>query len=708
MKKIFLVSLTLMVANAAAVSFNLGALPGLVQKAAQPKSSAVHVSSSSQVQQTTLEGTTPTPAANTASLDGSNAEPTAQAAEGSPAAQADSSMAGLGAWLDNGEAQSKAMELMAQGKYVRKSLLIVPMLFWMGDGQDQTRLRHRALIVNSLRDSLTHMARFDINAVSPRAVQNLRTAWVGSWGLSIARNQQNPQKREEVLGKLVDEKLTPDLLGSIMSSMKQRAEHNLTEAQQNSFMVDKAKESGVTAAELNLVLNSGYVVMPMIRYSAYGISSQGSTEATVQGGLILYKVMVSKDKAWLEKKAVINRVGHESVDKKGYSLVELAMIPSSMRTLGTRELVMHRAIDRMLSSAMQDMRDMPEFRLLSQMTWAEGSDYQIPVDRGEIKDVPMDKFFEQVEQIQDKDGSVKEDVTGWGFVYKPINFKYPVEQFDTNITDYIWQGYAVRGSVMSGIVTREYSRVPLDMEFYGGPSMNFGLKLSADGMGGLFAGPGGAALSDTSKIKGTAAAFGFKLLYSPFLGVHGLNFTLSGNYRLLSFDSLTGTNQEGLAVSYTGMGAYDVGLGVQKKWWIGPLLPTLGAEGFFGRMTVFGTVDQDASEASLSDYYLGGRAFAGLEFAFTPNIRLGATAGVVVNANLGMWSYESDGKDVDFSSNLTGTAPKSASLLGVGYEARVNLMVNTWPLTKIYDSFMGASTTGAAGAINQASLTPLP
>jgi hypothetical protein len=316
----------------------------------------------------------------------------------------------------------------------------------------------------------------------------------------------------------------------------------------------------------------------------------------------------------------------------------------------------------------------------------------------------MDKFFEQVEQVQDKDGSIKEDVSGWGFVYKPVNFQYPVNKIDTNISEYIWQGYAAKGSVMSGIVTREYSRVPIDWELHVGTA-SLGLDVPADGMGGIFTTPGA---TGKFSITGMGLNAGTKLLYDPMFGVSQLHLTLSGNFRYVGFKSgdLFG-EQVGSAVSYSGMMAYDVGLGLQKKWWLGQLVPTLGAEALFGKTMVFGTFSDSSifsstTDASMSDYYTGARAYAGFEFAFTPNIRLGVTGQVEYNVNLGMWTYESDGSSVQFPTGVT-----SASMSALGYGGSVNLMVNTWPLTKIKDAVMGASTTGAAGAIRQGSLIPL-
>lgn len=651
----------------------------------------------------------PTPAPAPAGDMTTTAPTPAAPTEASPADQANAEMDGLGDWLDDAGAMERMLELMQQGKYVRKSLTVVPMLFWMGSGLDDVRRRHRPLVLASLRDSLKHMSRFDINPVSQRAMANFRSAWDAEWYNTSLKNMFNPAKREATLARLIDEKLVPDLFGAMMGVMKERAEKNLTEDQVNSFMVDKAKESGVTATELNLVLNAGYVVIPVVEYLAYGIDSKGGYQATIRGGLYLYKVNVGKDKISLEKKASLIRVGQELVDKDGYSLLDRALL-GKLAAMPTSEIIMHKAIDNMMTAVMQDMRDMPEFRLLSQMTFAEKSTYQIPFGPGEIKDVGMDKFFEQVEQVQAKDGSIKDEVTGWGFVNKPINFKYPVKKTDSNTTEYIWQGYAAKGEIMSGVVTREYSRVPVDVDFRVGAGM-LGIEVPEDGMLGLVVAPKKAGEKFT--ISGVGLMAQFQTMYSPLLGVSGLGLHINATYKYVPIAegelyapvfSPLGTNYQ-----YTSMASYDAGIGVHKKWWFGQIVPMVGADIRFGR---FGLFAEDSlgwyEDYGLVDYYIGARASAGVEYAFTPNVRAGINAAGLWNSNFGNWEIDGDLGDDEEDTGDAIDADDPIKMSMIGFEAGAHIMVNAWPLRKAYDKVLTMTTSGGLGALRQGSLTPLP
>jgi len=641
----------------------------------------------------------------TSTEEDNSATPTEQT-QLTPAQQADAEAAGLGEWLSNTDAQNKSLELMQQGKYVRKSLLIVPMLFWMGDGFDDIRTRHKPVIVQALRDSLMRMSRFDINPLSSHSYAGLRDAWNNTWFDHSVRNMFNPKKREEILSKLVEEHLTPDLLGAMSAAMKERAGKDLTNEQMNSFMVDKAKESGVTAAELNLVLNSGYIVVPVSRYLAYGIDDQGNYKATIHGGLILYKVQVDKDRAWLEKRKEIFRIGDAVISKKDAR--DPSTFPFYLRNLPASEVVMYEAIDMMLNSAMQDMRDLKEFRLLSQMSSGDGSTYEIPFGPGEIKDVPMDKFFEHVEQVQAKDGSVKEEVTGWGFVKKPVNFKYPIRKPDTTITDYIWQGYAVTGDVMSGIVTREYSRLPVDVDFRAGIA-NIGVVVPADGMGGVLQAYDSTGLVDTvNTIEGIGAyaQIQVKTSLAPWTGISQLYLRLNSSVKICTLDSnlLILTNP----LTYSNYPVdnfmqWNAGLGVEKKWWLSRFVPTAGFDLFYGQTYINGS--SGVYSASLKDDIIGAKATADLEFAFTPNFRVGLTGAGLFTLNLQDWSYSGD--ESGKVSDVISSTAEIATVAPLSFEVGAYLTFNAWPLQKLYDAVASKGTTGLAGAINKGKLTPI-
>jgi hypothetical protein len=598
-----------------------------------------------------------------------------------PGDEANAEMDGLGEWLDNSEAQTKAMELMQQGKYVRKSLMILPHLYWLGEGGIQIRPRHKPVIIKALRDSLMHMSRFDINPVNTKAARALANTWTGTPGHSAT-----------LLDQLVKDQLSVDLLGSMMGAVKERAEKNLTEDQVNSFMVDKAKESGVTAAELNLVLNSGYVVVPVTSFLAYGTNKDGGYEATVKGGVILYKVQVTKEKIWLEKRADLIRTGRFTVDKDGYSALDIVMVPAAIRALPLKESVMYGAIDKMLSAVMQDMRDLPEFRLLSQISWAEKEQFQAPFGSSEIKDVPLDKFFEQVESIEKKDGSVKDEITAWGFVNKPYQFKYPVKTVDSNVAEYTWQGYMPSGTPQTYATIREYSRVPIDVDFRLGVA-SMGLK--------------GSLVNDTGalvELSGMGLYGQLQTMIAPVFGVSQLAFRIDFNYKMLPLDS----GAYILRTSFfdydlTSIGSYDIGFGLQKKFWMGRIVPSLGVDLTVGEIYLNASTPLAIVDYGFADYYVGARATLGAEYAITPNFRLGVSGAGTFNSNLGSWAFTVDGKkaaDVTFAET-----PKMTAL---GFEAGVYVMINAWPLRKAYDAILDMATSGTAGAIMNGSLSPIP
>jgi|GEM_PF-4840069 len=609
-----------------------------------------------------------------------------------PAAQANAALDGLGDNLDDKAAQERMLELMQQGKYVRKSLLITPTLFWIGDGQGEARDNNR--IVTALRDSLKHMARFDINTVPDQAFAGMRSAW------QAQGTQGAGAQRELALSSLVETTLGPALLGSMMGPLKERAERNLTEAESNSFMVDKAKESGISAVEMNLVLNSGFIVVPVLQFSV-STASDKLRVVMMKGGLVLYQVKVSRDRIWLEKRATLIRNGQAMTGRDGYSIMERAMMPADQRLLPTQELMVRRSMDEMIGAVMQDLRDLNDFRLLAQITSGEGSTFQAPFMPSEIKDVTQDKFFEQVEQVQGKDGAVTEEVTGWGFVRTPINFKTPVKILDTNITEYIWEGYLPSGKAQAFSNLREYSRIFADMDFRGGVGT---VSLTVPASTNQIFKTASKTPGEEFTVGGNGLFLQNSLLFGP-IGFSQLHFRLNTTYKLYSLDSgaLSAKYYGNNMINFTGMATYDVGLGLEKKWWIGRFVPNLGADVRFGEMGIYGEYGSGifTSTLDLYDYYIGARATAGLEFAFTPNVRLGVSAAGLWNAGFGSWSTkDSEGNtDATYTSALESDTP---SITPTGIEMGAYLMVNLWPLQKLKDVIMSGMTSAIASGTSVA------
>ena len=618
--------------------------------------------------------------------------------ENSPAEIIDDAVDGLSDWVSDESADEKLLELMSQGKYVRKSIMVLPALFWIGEGRPRLSKRQVNLIIESLRDSLSNMSRFDINPVPERANRRL----FGRWNREF-NPRANQEQRIALLGQLIGETLTPDLLGFMSGVMQERAEKNLTEDQMNSFMVDKAKESGVTAAELNLVLNSGYVAVPTMSYVAYGYDRDNNVNATLQGGLILYKVRVSKERAWLEEYATILRVG-QKIKEDQYSLAEILTFPSDWKTFSREKITFNLAVRDFAQSVAQDVRDQRDFRLLTQMSWAEGKQYHLPFSAGEIQEVKMDKFFETVEQVEDDRGNIVESVTGWGYVYKGDNFKYPIRKLDENIDEYTWQAYAPKGEPMAGSVAREYSRVPVGVDFCGGVSFT-GVEITAGRLmsrGRQVSYKNNADPNASSTINTEATYMGFQTSLSPLFNVSQLSMRININLTLADIN-----REEELYLSL-GNGAdpieymmfYNIGFGLQKKWWLGRWIPRLGLDFVIGDLFLYGNTGP-----MVDALVMGAKSDLALEFAFSPNIRLGAFVGGNFTTTFRTWDAKlGDRKLESFSPDAIGG---NVQLLPLSYHFGINLMVNSWPLRKLWDNIMSSSTSGVSGVVRNLQLRPI-
>jgi hypothetical protein len=170
------------------------------------------------------------------------------------------------------EAEKKAEEMSTAGQYARKSLMIVPRVVMIGSFVSNPQQEHCRRIIESIQQIINSYSRFDVNEIP--------TYYYREFDESLGALKKSPKTEKELYSALENsfqKTIAPRVIESIDMVKEERAKHLLNEQQLNSFITDKAKESGISSAELSLVLNSGYVILPMLKRYVYGINTKNGT-----------------------------------------------------------------------------------------------------------------------------------------------------------------------------------------------------------------------------------------------------------------------------------------------------------------------------------------------------------------------------------------------------------------------------------------------
>ena len=138
------------------------------------------------------------------------------------------------------------------GRYTRKSISYVDILLVTKKGISLSD-RNEKYFLSAIHDGIK-IARFDYNPL-PDMVQS-----------SFRRRLSRRSYSESEIGELINETIAPELIKILDVQKEIRARNLVTEVQKNSFIVLKAKEMGITAAQLQQVMNSSYLYIPFLSH----------------------------------------------------------------------------------------------------------------------------------------------------------------------------------------------------------------------------------------------------------------------------------------------------------------------------------------------------------------------------------------------------------------------------------------------------------
>ena len=469
------------------------------------------------------------------------------------------------------------------------------------------------MLVRIIQNSV-HMPRFDYNAISQTVVDNFLA-------------MPNSVSIEDRMNATV----VPAILTAVEAESELRAMGMLTEQQRNSFIVNKARELGITETELNAVMNSAYIFVAVFNGMQSRRNESGATVVTLNAGGHWWRIDNSGEKP---KAVLFSRI--ESTRRATHQNPDSAFI-SAARTIASDVQIATRGI--------------PEFQLTAQIISRTARHVEISIGKNE--DVKIDDKFRVFEQREDSEGNVRERRRGWIMADRILKGTEESQSRAQIISGSPYLGAIVREVPELGIdINLAFITTPRSIEVKNSTNPNGGtLRFKDVEISNMF-GP-------RLKVGTNMARFGVPI---PQFWVN-----LSGEY--LWGDAKGSVSLSGQEVNLSGTESYGGELSIAKKWYIRRFV--IAPEVGFGVKRVLlkteeirgtWTLGQGAwlTQFAYSQWSVGAIANLGLEIAITPLVNIGGFAGLSAFTGGNQWSLTWLNKDrewvdyTDFSDRNSG------------------------------------------------------
>jgi hypothetical protein len=322
-----------------------------------------------------------------------------------------------------------------QGRYQRKSISFVDAVLPLGEVHLSER--QQSYLLQQIKSEI-EMSRFDYNPLPDALISDFREAL-----------HRDNVRDLDAITQALDSALVPEIVHILDYEKEMRARGLVSEAERHSFIVDKAKESGVTEADLWAVMNSAYIYLPVLyRANVEQDWNSGSASANLEGGMLWFKVTASDSESAVKLLARKTAVGYgwtRLEDRRG----------RRERDLSGAEYAFTTAAETFARNLRIATQQIPDFQLTNPLTqtgpgWVE---FSLGRDEG----VGVDDKFIIAEFEQQPDSTLRQHqlgmvrVTHVGTTNDGSN--------DSRARDVMGAGF------QPGMVALEHPRLPLDLSF---------------------------------------------------------------------------------------------------------------------------------------------------------------------------------------------------------------------------------------------------
>jgi hypothetical protein len=363
------------------------------------------------------------------------------------------------------------------GAYARKSITYINAVWLMDQSAHNISNADVAEILDNIKSSV-FMSRFDYNPVPQPFISDfmqqlsscnftqpeppVREKWEYSSAATdsvfdtVASNTMFSKKRgsfraapDPMLDSVIaimERTIVPKILEVVDLNKESRANNLTSERQRNSFMANKAKSMGITMDDVNKVMNSAYIFLPMVRNYKTELEADSIYTVSLDIGVVWFRISTTGDKA----RAI--PVMRKFITSTGLSKLGKSYI-STTGMLDYQHFAFSVALKNAASNMAVATQKISEFNLSGQVL--EKRWMSIGFNLGKNEGIKLDDKYSIVEFNEDADGKIVEKKNGWVFV---------TAIGDSNSKEgYKSKARVIAGAPYIGEVVREYPRLPLEI-----------------------------------------------------------------------------------------------------------------------------------------------------------------------------------------------------------------------------------------------------
>lgn len=498
--------------------------------------------------------------------------------------------------------------LFSQDKYERKSISYINALWLATPDARAVEDDQVATMLNTIKTHI-EIERFDYNPLPEAIIRNFVQAANAQDNLTV-----------DQIASLMQQKMVPVIIEILEGAMRERGGELVSEEQKQSFLATKAKEIGITLEEIEKVMNSAYIYLPVLTdYKRKKDKDTDKITYTIEGGIIWFHVSTTG-----EEPEVSLRVSNTTFSQ-GFGRDEFAWESAVMN------------FARNLQVATQEIA---EFKLSNTISEVDNGDIYFGL--GTKEGLRVDDCYFVGEWVDYGDGDVEFEQSGWVRIGKVGN-----NRRDQTAKSSAWA--VKKGSWVPGMVVVEHPRLGIDIAF---KPMLSQMEVTA----GYITFNISNTLRDALYIREDYSKFvpGLDLdahyNLGALTGVSQLFFLVGGNYAIptgLEFDS------DNFPKMTTSSFIWGVHSGFLKKFYFGQTAIGIEAKGgikFFTvkqKLTAF-LIDY---EFTIKNRSYGGQANINFEYAVTPDFHVGAIAGFHLFPDIELWYLDVDPSGFTFYDN---------------------------------------------------------
>ena len=515
--------------------------------------------------------------------------------------------------------------------YQRKSISYIPAVYLPKGEAYKMKSHEMEYLIREVRDAI-EMDRFDFNQLPEEITEEYLEQADDMGSLNL-----------DEVETLLEETVVPAILKILDAEKELRAANLVTVEQRQRFITTRARELGITAAQLEQVMNSAYLYFPFVEEVDLQ-EDDGMYTCSIDGGIIWYHVIPDAEdpKVELLRKEATGTFGTGKEGKR-YAYAG--------KSLSGGEFALYTAVGSFARNLMVITQSIPDFMLRGEIRYVKGS--RVEFNLGRKEGVKVDDGFYVQEQVQTAEGGVD---------HRRVGFVRTVDVGDNHEGEFVHsRGALVLGRGISrGMQTREHPRLPIDLVV----KLRMHALTISPGIVGVEWLDGAEILEAEFREEYNGVTAGIDLdanyHFGRHLGIPLFLLSIGGTYTPVPSEIYVRSYQDA-GWEETTPYLLQVRGGFVKKYFYRRLGLSLGGQFGWTSMRAGKTVldlDGEDHTLSLSNNTLGGTLQAGIELVITPDFFIGGYYGIQLYPESTAWSFSVDHDSYPVLSPYESLAPQ--------------------------------------------------